>query len=67
MAKLNTTTDPDARTALLQEAQEMISADYVNGYLFQFAKLGVAKAGLQGLWKNAPTAAIDLSALSWAE
>ena len=67
MAKLNTTTDPEARTALLQEAQEMLAADYVNGYLFQLAKLGVAKAGLQGLWENAPTAAIDLSALSWTE
>ncbi|UWQ62372.1 ABC transporter substrate-binding protein [Leisingera caerulea] len=67
MAKLNATTDPDSRTALLQEAQEMIAADYVNGYLFQLAKLGVAKAGLQGLWENAPTAAIDLSAISWAE
>ncbi|NSY40784.1 ABC transporter substrate-binding protein [Leisingera sp. ANG59] len=67
IAKLNATTGPEARTALLQEAQEMISADYVNGYLFQLAKLGVAKAGLQGLWENAPTAAIDLSALSWAE
>ncbi|MEX0303151.1 MAG: ABC transporter substrate-binding protein [Leisingera sp.] len=67
MAQLNATTDPGARTALLQEAQEMIAADYVNGYLFQLAKLGVAKAGLQGLWENAPTAAIDLSALSWAE
>ncbi|WP_323780324.1 ABC transporter substrate-binding protein [Leisingera sp.] len=67
MAKLNATTDPDARAALLQEAQEMISADYVNGYLFQLAKLGIAKAGLQGLWENAPTAAIDLTAISWAE
>ncbi|UWQ49477.1 ABC transporter substrate-binding protein [Leisingera caerulea] len=67
MAKLNATTGPDSRTALLQEAQEMIAADYVNGYLFQLAKLGVAKAGLQGLWENAPTAAIDLTAISWAE
>ncbi|WP_264211612.1 ABC transporter substrate-binding protein [Leisingera thetidis] len=67
MARLDTTTDPDSRTALLQEAQEMLAAEYVNGYLFQLAKLGVAKAGLQGLWENAPTAAIDLSALSWAE
>ncbi|UWQ28957.1 ABC transporter substrate-binding protein [Leisingera sp. M523] len=67
MATLNATTDPDARTALLQDAQEIIAADYVNGYLFQLAKLGVAKAGLQGLWENAPTAAIDLSALSWAD
>ncbi|EDZ47326.1 ABC transporter substrate-binding protein [Leisingera daeponensis] len=67
MSRLTATTDPDSRTALLQDAQEMIAADYVNGYLFQLAKLGVAKAGLQGLWENAPTAAIDLTALSWAE
>lgn len=67
MAKLTGTTDPDARTALLQEAQTIIAEDHVNGYLFQLAKLGVAKAGLQGLWENAPTAAIDLSAISWAE
>ena len=67
MNRLNATTDPDSRTALMQEAQEMIAADYVNGYLFQLAKLGVAKAGLQGLWENAPTAAIDLTAISWAE
>ncbi|MBY6057537.1 ABC transporter substrate-binding protein [Leisingera daeponensis] len=67
MNRLNATTDPETRTAILQQAQEMIAADYVNGYLFQLAKLGVAKAGLQGLWENAPTAAIDLSALSWAE
>lgn len=67
MNRLNATTDPDSRTALMQEAQEMIAADYVNGYLFQLAKLGVAKAGLQGLWENAPTAAIDLAAISWAE
>ena len=67
MNRLNATTDSDSRTALMQEAQEMIAADYVNGYLFQLAKLGVAKAGLQGLWENAPTAAIDLTAISWAE
>lgn len=67
MATLNATTDPDKRTALLQEAQKIIAGDYVNGYLFQLAKLGVAKAGVQGLWENAPTAAIDLGAISWAE
>ncbi|UWQ37071.1 ABC transporter substrate-binding protein [Leisingera aquaemixtae] len=67
MNRLTATTGPDSRTTLLQDAQEMIAADYVNGYLFQLAKLGVAKAGLQGLWENAPTAAIDLTAVSWAE
>ncbi len=67
MTRLEASSDPASRTTLLQEAQAMIAADHVNGYLFQLAKLGVAKAGLEGLWENAPTAAIDLSALRWAE
>lgn len=67
MAKLTGTTDEAARTALLQEAQTMIAKDYVNGYLFQLAALTVAKAGVQGLWANAPVAANDLSAISWAK
>ncbi len=67
MELLNTTTDPEERARLMGEAQRLISNDYVNGYLFQLAKLGVAKAGVQGLWQNAPTAAIDLTAISWAQ
>ncbi len=67
MDTLNSTTDPDERTKLMGEAQRLISNDYVNGFLFQLAKLGVAKAGIQGLWENAPTAAIDLTAISWSE
>ena len=67
MTTLNGTTDPTERTKLLQQAQTMISDDYVNGYLFQLASLGVAKAGLQGLWANAPTQATDLTAVSWSE
>nr|WP_281953626.1 ABC transporter substrate-binding protein [Pseudophaeobacter arcticus] len=67
MTTLNGTTDPDQRMAMLQQAQETIANDYVNGYLFQMASLSVAKAGLQGLWANAPTQAIDLTAVSWAD
>lgn len=67
MTTLNSTTDPDERTKLLGQAQTMISEDYVNGYLFQLAALSVAKAGVQGLWVNAPTAANDLTAVSWAD
>jgi hypothetical protein len=67
MAKLTGTTDPAARTALLQEAQTIIANDYVNAYLFQLAALTVAKAGVQGLWANAPVAANDLGGLSWAQ
>lgn len=67
MTKLNGTTDPDMRTQMLGDAQRMISEDYVNGYLFQLAMLSVAKAGLQGLWTNAPTQATDLTGVSWAD
>ncbi|WP_339761964.1 ABC transporter substrate-binding protein [uncultured Sulfitobacter sp.] len=67
MTKLNATTDEDMRTQMLGDAQQIISQDYVNGYLFQLAALGVAKAGVQGLWTNAPTQATDLTGVSWAE
>jgi len=67
MDKLNLTTDSTARSEILQEAQTIIAKDYVNGYLFQLAKTGVANAKLQGLWENAPTQANDLTGVSWAD
>ncbi|WVX50971.1 Heme-binding protein A [Roseobacter fucihabitans] len=67
IAKLNGTTDPEVRQNMMGEAQQIIADDYVNGYLFQLAQLSVAKAGLQGLWANAPTQATDLTAVSWSE
>jgi peptide/nickel transport system substrate-binding protein len=66
IAELNATTDPEARNNLLQKAQRIIADDYVNGYLFQLANTSVAKAGLQGLWVDAPTQATDLTAVSWS-
>lgn len=67
MTRLNATTDPEMRDKMLGQAQEIIARDYVNGYLFQLAALSVAKAGVQGLWTNAPTQATDLTGVSWAE
>ncbi|NIZ60375.1 ABC transporter substrate-binding protein [Sedimentitalea sp. CY04] len=67
MTGLNATTDPGKRIEMMQEAQKIIADDYVNGYLFQLAQLSVAKAGVQGLWTNAPTQATDLTSVSWAE
>ncbi|QEW23004.1 ABC-transporter substrate-binding protein precursor [Marinibacterium anthonyi] len=67
MARLNATTDPDARNDILGQAQTMIAKDYVNGYLFQLAALTVAKAGIEGLWVNAPTAATDLTGVVWPD
>ncbi len=67
METLNKTTDPDKRTELLGQAQKIIADDAVNGYLFQLAAITVAQAGVQGLWENAPTAAVDLTQISWAD
>ena len=67
MEELTATTDPAGRSDILAKAQTIISEDYVNGYLFELAVATVAKAGLNGLWLNQPTAAVDLTGVSWSE
>lgn len=67
MDQLAATVKPEERSALWKAAQEMIARDYVNAYLFQLAKAGVADARLKGLWLNAPTPAYVLDEMSWAE
>jgi len=67
MEAFGSETDPDKRTEMLQQAQRMISDDYVNGYLFQLAKTGVANSKIQGLWENSPTQANDLTAVYWED
>ncbi len=67
MDELTKTSDPAGRSALLRQAQEMIAKDYVNAYLFQLAKTGVANARIEGLWENSPTQANDLTAVRWVE
>ncbi|GHF00185.1 ABC transporter substrate-binding protein [Aliiroseovarius zhejiangensis] len=65
--KLSVTSDPAMRSELNKQAQKIIAEDYVNGYLFQLAKTGVANAKINGLWENAPTQANDLTGVSWSE
>lgn len=67
MADLDAATDPAARGEILQKAQEIIAKDFVNAYLFQLAKTGVANAKIEGLWANAPTQANDLTGVRWTE
>ncbi len=67
MANLTATTDPAERSALNRQAQEMIAGDFVNGFLFQLAKTGVANANIEGLWENSPTQANDLTGVRWTE
>ena len=67
MKSFNEETDADTRMALLEEAQTIIADDFVNAYLFQLAKTGVASAEVMGLWENSPTQANDLTAVFWKE
>jgi len=67
MTAFDSETDEARRTEMLQQAQQKIADDYVNGYLFQLAKTGVANNKLKGLWANSPTQANDLTAVYWDE
>jgi peptide/nickel transport system substrate-binding protein len=66
-AALEVESDPAERSALLAQMQTMISEEYVNGFLFQLAKSGVANAGIEGLWENSPTQANDLTGVRWTQ
>ncbi len=67
MTAFSVETDTAKRNEMLGNAQQIIADDYVNGYLFQLAKTGVANSKLKGLWENAPTQANDLTAVYWEE
>ena len=67
MKDLDLASDPAARSEILAQAQKMIADDYVNGYLFQLARTGVANAKIEGLWPNSPTQANDLTGVRWTE
>ncbi|MCF3594983.1 ABC transporter substrate-binding protein [Rhodobacteraceae bacterium LMO-12] len=66
-SELSVEADPAKRSELLKKMEQMISEDYVNGYLFQLAFPTVAKKDVVGLWKDQPTQATDLTAVHWAE
>jgi peptide/nickel transport system substrate-binding protein len=64
-AELNATTDPARRSELNKAMQKMLADDAVVAFLFQLPKTGVWSAKLQGLWKDSPVQANDLSKASW--
>jgi peptide/nickel transport system substrate-binding protein len=67
IAGVEATADPAEQAAILQAAQERIADRFVNVFLFQYAKTGVADARLQGLWVNSPTQANDMTGVSWQD
>ncbi len=67
MAELGKTADPAQRTALLQQAQTILAKDYAAGFLFEHLNMVVANKDIQGLWKNAPIPAFDVTQVYWAQ
>jgi len=67
MLGLDATADEAERSEILRAAQERVADRQVNAFLFQFAKVGVADARLEGLWENSPTQANDMTGVHWQE
>ncbi|HEX4298709.1 MAG TPA: ABC transporter substrate-binding protein [Devosia sp.] len=67
IADLNNTTDPAKQTELKQEAQKTLANDFAAGFLFEYPNIVVANKDVQGIWKNAPIPAVDLTQVSWAQ
>ena len=65
MQALKGATDEGQRAAILGQIQRRIAEDAVNGFLFQFPRLGVFDARLKDFWVNSPTQTIDLHAASF--
>lgn len=55
------------QTRYLKLAQIKLADDAANGFLFELAKVGVARRGLTGLWTNWPAFINDVAAMSWKE
>jgi ABC-type transport system substrate-binding protein/ABC-type dipeptide/oligopeptide/nickel transport system permease component len=66
LARLQTARDPATRHGLLAEIQRTLADDAVNGFLFQFPRLGVQDARLLDVWINTPNQAIDFATVSFA-
>ncbi len=64
---LDATVDTQKRYELLAKAQEILSDDCVNGFMFQLAKHGVWNKNVRGLWENSPVQANDLTEVYWVK
>lgn len=67
VSELSGTADTAERSRLNKAIQQKLADDAVAVYLFQLPKTGVWSAKLEGLWKDSPVQANDLSKAHWAE
>ncbi|ESR24595.1 ABC transporter substrate-binding protein [Lutibaculum baratangense] len=67
MEELSAEADEGRRHELMAEAQRILAEDAVNGFLYQLPKIGVWNAAVEGLWRNTPIQANDLTEVRWRE
>jgi peptide/nickel transport system substrate-binding protein len=61
IAALDDTVEPKKRTELLQQIQRKLATDAVNGFLFQYPRLDIWNAHLQGIEFNNMLSVVDVS------
>ncbi|WP_372425956.1 ABC transporter substrate-binding protein [Salinarimonas chemoclinalis] len=60
-------TDPDEQAAIAGELQRILSEDQPAVFLYVLPKIGVWRAGLEGLWTNQPIPANDVTEARWTQ
>ncbi len=66
MSDVDSARNEAALFAALAAAQRRIAEDCVNVFLFAFPKIGVWRSEIEGVWRDAPVQANDLTAAHWA-
>jgi len=65
MTEAEASTSQEQAKARFQAAQKQLAEDAVNAWLFEFPKVSVVRAGLQGAWRNQPMAVYPLAEMRW--
>jgi len=61
------TLDDKKRRELYAQLQKIMVDEAPVVWLYAYPRLVAAKKGVQGIWKDLPTPAMDLSEVSWAK
>lgn len=63
--ELTRTVDQARRNEIYGQLQRILAEDAVNGFLFMLPKIMVHRAGLVGMWRDAPFQANDVTEVHW--
>jgi len=67
MTEIANATTEEERLAAYKKAQEILANDVPALFLYAWPKIGVWKAGLEGLWTNEPVPSNDVTDVYWSE